>query len=94
MFYLIKSENIFKKFCRDIYIIEYQKYDFLHIYFLIFLYSANQFFKISQIDEIIYAKLFKEEIDSLREYTRIITLVLLYSFYKHINLHLLCISNT
>lgn len=63
------------------------------MYFLIFLYSANQFFKISQIDKIIYATLFKVEIDLIKEYIRIITLVLLHSFYKHINLHLLYISN-
>lgn len=52
--YLIKIENIFDRFCKDIYIIKYQKYSFPYIYFLIFLYSIDQFFEVFQIDKIIF----------------------------------------
>lgn len=94
MFYLIKNENIFSKFFRNVYIIEYQKRGFSHMYLLVFLYSTNQFFQISQIDEIICIKLSLLETNSTRKLIKIVTFVILYYLYRNINRHLLYINNT
>lgn len=56
--------------------------------FLFFLYLANSFFEITQIDKIIYTKLSTIEIDSIRELIKIVILVMFYSLYKNINSYL------
>lgn len=94
MIYLIKSKNSFGRFYRDVYIIEYQKQSFPYIYLFIFLHLANQFFEISQIDKIIFAKLPIVEINLNRELARIVTLVMLYSLYKNTNSHLFYMNST
>lgn len=85
MLCLIKNENIFGKFCRDIYTIKYQKHGLLYIHLLIFLYSNNQFFEAFQIDEIICAELLILETNSTKKLIRIVTSVMLYGFYRNIN---------
>lgn len=91
---MIKSKNIFERFCKDVYTIKYQKRGFPHIYLLIFLYSANQFLQISQINKIIYTKLLIVKTNPIRDLTRTITLVLLYFPYNNINFYSSYIRNT
>lgn len=90
---MIKIENIFDRFHRNIYTIKYQKHNFFYMHFLIFLYSTNYFFEAFQIDKVIYAKLFIIEINSIKEFTKIIVLVIFHSFYRDINFYSLYISN-
>lgn len=93
MLCLIKNENIFSKFCENIYTIRYQKGGLPHIYFFIFLYSADQFFEVFQIDKIIYIKLFILKTDLTGELTKIVISIMFYGFYKNINPYLSYISN-
>ena len=58
------------------------------------MYLLDQFFKISQIDEIIYAELSKIKSDFIKEFIKIITLIMFYELYKNINSYLLYIKNT
>lgn len=94
MFYLIKIENIFDKFCENIYIIEYQKHGFLDIYFLIFFNSVYKFLEAYYIEEVICAKLSIIEADQTGEFITIMTLEMLHSLYREINLNSSYISNT
>lgn len=91
--YLIKKENIFRRFYEDIYTIEYQKCSLFYIHFLIFLDSDDKILKISHIDEVIYAKLPIIKIDLTGELIKIVTLVFFYSLYGKINSNLLYMSN-
>lgn len=75
MLYLIKTEYIFSRFCRNIYTIKYQKRSFSYMHLLIFLHLANQFLEISHIDKTIYAKLFIAESNPTKELTRIVILI-------------------
>lgn len=93
MLCLIKNENIFGRFCEDVYIIEYQKQGLLHIHLLIFLHSADQFFKAFQIDEVIYAKLPTAKKDLNGKFIRIVTSVILHGPCGDINPHLFYISS-
>lgn len=54
---LIKKENIFERFCKDIYTIKYQNCDFSHMHVFIFVNTTDIFLITSHIDEIICAKL-------------------------------------
>lgn len=90
---MIKGKNIFEIFYRDIYTIEYQKRSLFHIHFLIFLYREDQFYNLSQINKIIYAKLSIVEFDLIREFIKVVTLIILYSLYGDINPHSSYISN-
>lgn len=93
MLYLIKSENIFVKFCKNVYTIEYQKHSLFYMHFLIFLYLVNLFFETFQIYKFIYAKLPIVETNLIGKLIRIIISIILHSFYKNINLYLFYISN-
>ena len=64
----------------------------MHLF--IFLYSADQFLKASQINEVICAKLLTVETDPNGEFTRIITSVMLYGFCGNVNPHSSYISST
>lgn len=94
MLCLIKSENIFGRFCRNMYTIKYQKYGLLYIYLLIFLNSANEFLETSYINEIIYIKLSIIKTDPINKLTRIKISIILHDPCRKINLNTLCISNT
>ena len=93
MFCLIKGENIFGQFRRNVYITEYQKRGLSHIHLLIFLNSADKFLEASYIDEVIYAKLPIIETDPTVELTQIVTSVILHGPYEKINLYSPCMSN-
>ena len=93
MLCLIKSENIFERFCGDVYTIEYQKRGLPYMHHLIFLYSADQFFEASQMGEVICTELPTVETDPNRKLTRIVTSVMLHGPYADINPHLLCMSS-
>lgn len=93
MLYLIKNKNVFSKFCRDTYIINYQKRGFLYIYFLNFLNFDNKFLEVFYINKIIYAKFLIMKTDFTGEFTKILTLVIFSSLYKNINLYLFYINN-
>lgn len=69
MLRLIKTENIFGRFCGDVYTIECQKRGLPHMHLLIFLHSDNQFLEASHIDEVICAELPTPEIDLNGELT-------------------------
>lgn len=94
MFCLIKIENSFSRFCRDVYTIEYQKRNLPHIYLLIFFKSVDEFLEAFHIDEVIYAKLLIIETDSIGELTRILTSIILHSLCGEINPNSFCMSNT
>ena len=93
MLRLIKIENIFGRFCGDVYTIEYQKRGLPHMHLLIFLNSADEFFETSHIDEVICAKLLTVESDSTGELTRIVTSVMLHGPCGEVNSHSPCMSN-
>ena len=93
MLCLIKSENIFGRFCRDIYTIKYQKRGFSHIHFLILLSLADKFLEAFYINDVIYAELTKIEIDLTSEFIRIVTSVMIHGSYKEINPNSLYMSN-
>lgn len=82
------------KFYGDVYIIEYQECGLLCIYLLIFLYLVKQFLDISQIDKIIYIIILIIKYNPVKELTRIVTSIMLYSLYGNINPYLFYISNT
>ena len=88
MLCLIKSENIFGRFCGDVYIIEYQKQGFPYMHLLIFLHLADQFLEVFQIDEVICVELPTTETDPNGELTRIVTSVMLYGLSGDVNPHL------
>lgn len=90
---LIKSENMFGKFCKNVYTIEYQKCGLPHIHLSIFFNSANEFLETFHIDEVICAKLPVIETDQTGELTRIVTSVMLHSACRDINSYPSCISN-
>lgn len=85
---------MFCRFCGNVYTIEYQKQSFFHIYFLNFLHLVNQYFKVSQINKIIYAKFLTVETDFNREFIRIVTSIMFYTFSRNINLYLSCMTST
>ena len=89
---MIHRENIFGRFCGDVYIIEYQKRGLPHMHLLIFLHSADQFLEASQIDEVICAKLSTVETDPTGGLTRSVTSVMLHGSCGNINLHSPCMS--
>lgn len=93
MLCLIKRKNIFGKFCRNVYIIEYQKRKLFYMHFLFFLYPTDQFFETFQINEVIYTKLFTLETNLTKKITKILISIILYSLCRNINLYLLCINN-
>lgn len=73
MLCFMKTDNIFDRFCKNIYTIEYHKYGLFYINLCYFLYLANQFFEAFYINKITYTKFFVIESDLMREFTRIIT---------------------
>lgn len=88
----MKIKNIFDKFCSNVYTIEYKKQRFSHIHLLVFIHSTDQFFKASQINEVICTELFMFKTDPTRKFTRIIASVILYGLYGNINFYLFCIN--
>lgn len=93
MIYLIKKKNIFSRFCEDIYIIQYQKHNFLYIHLQIFSNFASKYLKAFYIDKIIYIKLLTIETDLINKFTRIITLVILYSLCEKTHFYSIYIIN-
>lgn len=93
MLCLIKNENIFDKFCKNVYTIEYQKRGLPHMHLLVFLYLTDQFLEISQIDEVICAKLLTLETNPTGKLIKIITSIMFYCPCRNINLYSPCISN-
>lgn len=93
MLRLIKSENIFGRFCGNVYTIEYQKRGLPHMHLLIFLHLADQFLKASQIDEVICAEILIVKSDPTGELTRIVTSVIIHDPCENINPHSPCMSN-
>lgn len=93
MLRLIKSGNIFGKFCKNIYIIKGQKRRLPYIHLLIFLYPDNQFLKASHIDKVICAEILISETDPSGNFTRIVTSIMLYGPCENINPHFLYMSN-
>lgn len=93
MLCLIKNKNIFGRFCRDVYTIEYQKRGLLQMHLLIFHNLADQFLESSYINKIIYAKLPTMETNSTGELTKIVTSIMFYGLYGEINHNSPCISN-
>lgn len=90
---MIKSENIFSKFYRDVCNIEYQKCGLLHIHLLIFFNLANEFLEASYIDKIICIELSIVEKNLTYEFTKIITSVIFHSLCREINPNSLYISH-
>lgn len=93
MFYLIKSKNIFEQFYKNVYTIEYQKYDLPHMHLLNFLHPNNQFLEASHINEIICTKFSNFKTDLSRELIRIMTLIIVNKPYRDINPHFPFMSN-
>lgn len=93
MLHLIKSENIFGRFCGDVYTIKYQKRGFPHMNLLIFLNLADKFLEASYINEVICAKLPAYETDPIGELTKIVTSVILHGPCGKINPNSPCMSN-
>lgn len=93
MLQLIEIENIFGRFCEDIYTIKYQKRGSSYKHLFIFLNLANEFFEVSHINKVIYIKLLIIESDSTGELIKIVTSVILHDPYEKINSYLFCISN-
>lgn len=94
MLCLIKCENIFGRFYRDLYTIEYQKRDLSHIYFLIFFNSVNEFLEVFHINKVIYTELPIIEINLTGELIKIMTSVILHDLYRKIDHNLPCIINS
>lgn len=71
-----------------IYTIKYQKRNFSDIHLFIFINKTNKFFETFQINKIICIKLLIVKIDLIGKFTKIITLIIFYSYYKKINSYL------
>lgn len=93
MLCLIKIENIFGRFCGDMYNNKYPKGSLPPMHLLIFLNSADKFLEASHINEIIYVKPFIIETDQISELTKIMTLVILHGPCREINPNSACINN-
>ena len=64
------------------------------MYLFIFLNPADEFLGAFHIDDVICAEFFTIKTDFTGKHIRIVTLVMLYSLCKKINLHSPCINNT
>lgn len=93
MLYLIKKKNIFDRFYKDTYTIEYQKHSFPYIYLLIFLNLANEFFEIFHINKIIYTKLLIVESDLTNKLIKIVISIKIYDLYRRFNFYSSYMSN-
>lgn len=74
-------KNIFGWFCRDIYIIEYQKRSVLYIHLLLFLYPDDEIFDTAKNDKMVSVKLLTKKNDLTRKFFDIISLVILHGSY-------------
>lgn len=63
-------------------VLNIKKYGLFQIHFLIFLYLDNRLLEIFYINKIICTKLPNLEIDTKKDFIRIITLIIFYNFYK------------